>query len=303
MSVLEGRNMNKKSKKQRPVYRVFANDEGQAFLRLEPANITVPIERPVTLKKLEQAKAEAINRRNTFEDVQQEQRQLTTDPRRAETEKEIEVALKPLLKGPWLGRAEYATSYFLRRISVFWGALVLIAILYKLVQYSSEHFPEAAHRFVLGLFLIGLTSALIVIGTEESRKKYRKIIIGLFGPYGMLVLPCLLLVTASVVLASITFRLYTRGLVALETCSGRPVTEAGLLDFFMWHFVNIVPTLQVTKLWRWGEPYCYTQSRIGLLIFVFQLLVVIPSFNTIRFYWKNRHTSGFVYDPAWNPNE
>ena len=110
MSVLEGRNMNKKSKKQRPVYRVFANDEGQAFLRLEPANITVPIERPVTLKKLEQAKAEAINRRNTFEDVQQEQRQLTTDPRRAETEREIEVALKPMRKGPWLGRAEYATS-------------------------------------------------------------------------------------------------------------------------------------------------------------------------------------------------
>jgi len=113
----------------------------------------------------------------------------------------------------------------------------------------------------------------------------------------------LLLVTAGAVLASITFRLFNRGYVQLQECSGRSVAEAGLLDFFMWHFLNIVPLLQLNSLLRWKEPYCFQQGRVGLMILAFQALVVIPSFNTIRFYWKNRKTPReFIYDPHWQPD-
>lgn len=295
--------MTKKLRKRRSFYRVFADDEGSAFLKLEPAGITVKLKRPVTAKNLEAAKAEAMRLRLDQLEAEVTQISEATDPRRIEAQKEIEVALNPMRKGPWLSRFDYTASHLKLHIITVLGSLVLIALAYKGVQASSERLPVWLHAVVLVLYVLALARLLSIIGTEENRLKYHKAVNVWLGPRGMLVLPCFLLVTAGAVLASITFRLYNRGSISLETCSGRAVTEAGLLDFFMWHFVNIVPTLQLTKLWRWGEPYCYTQSRVGLLIFVFQLLVVIPSFNTVRFYWKHRKSPPeYVYDPNWNPD-
>jgi len=47
---------------------------------------------------------------------------------------------------------------------------------------------------------------------------------------------------------------------------------------------------------------------VGLLILLFQALVVIPSINTVLYYWKNRHvltapTFDYVYEPGWEPGE
>jgi hypothetical protein len=106
------------------------------------------------------------------------------------------------------------------------------------------------------------------------------------------------------VFASFTFFLHKHGRVMLEQCSGRPVTEGSLLDFYMWHFLKLVPLLQINETLKWKEPLCYSQARIGFLILLFQGLVVLPSINTLRFYWKNRQTLNkdyveYVYDPEW----
>lgn len=294
--------MASKPKKRRTSYRVFADDEGEVFLARKPDGPVIAVKRPVTADTLNEAKARAIDAWMEGEDAEAAKKLKAIGPTRAEAQKEIEAALDPIRKGRWLHRLDHTASYFLIRALTVFFTLVLIALAYKGVQLSSERLPEPLHILVLCIYVFALGFLLRLIGTEDNREKYRRQIIAWLGPRGMLVLPCLLLVTAGAVMASITFRLYNRGLITLDTCSGRPVTEAGLLDFYMWHFVNIVPTLQLTKLWRWGEPYCYTQSRVGLLIFAFQLLVVIPSFNTIRFYWKHRKTPAeFIYDPYWTP--
>ncbi|MFZ0062712.1 MAG: hypothetical protein WAL47_11805 [Pyrinomonadaceae bacterium] len=293
--------MTDKPKKRRSFFRVFADDVGKVFLRLEPAGIRVEVERPVTPNKLEQAKTEALNERIKREDEEAAKASATVDPNRTKAQQEIEEAIDPIRKGPWLAKLTYASGQLMLRLFLIFISLLAIAGAYKGIQYSSEHFPEWLHGIILAIYIIVLAGLLWAIGTEENRVKHRKFVLVWFGIYGMLVLPCFLLVTTGAVLASITFRLYNNGSIALETCTGRIVTEAGLLDFFMWHFVNIIPTLQITKLWRWGEPYCYSQSRVGLLIFIFQLLVVIPSFNTIRFYWKHRYRPDFVHDPDWRP--
>ena len=293
--------MTDKPKKRRSFYRVFADDVGKVFLRLEPAGIDVEIPRPVTPNKLEEAKTKAINERIEREDREAEKRLATVNQDHTKAQEEIKAAVDPIRNGPWLAKLSYGTGQILLRLFLVLVSLMAIAGAYKGIQYSSEHFPNWLHGIVLAIYLVVLAGLMWTIGTEENRMKHRKFVLVWFGIYGMIVLPCFLLVTTGAVLASIAFRLYNNGLIALETCAGRTVTEAGLLDFFMWHFVNIVPTLQVTKLWRWGEPYCYSQSRVGLLIFVFQLLVVIPSFNTIRFYWKHRYRPEFIYDPDWRP--
>ncbi|HKR61080.1 MAG TPA: hypothetical protein VJS64_15275 [Pyrinomonadaceae bacterium] len=291
----------KRKKIRRLLFRVFASEKGEVFLQLESGGPVVLVARPVTSGKLDEAKKDVIERAVA---------ELRTDvaakpgisPERQQAHKEIEAALDPIRKGRWLSRAEYVVNYLIIRGFTFLFSLVLITFAYKGVTYSSEHFPEKAHFVVLGVFILGLAFLVWLIGTEENRIKYHSRVKDLFGPRGMLVLPIALLGTASSVMASLTFRLYSHGKIALETCSGRAVTEAGLMDFYVWHFFNIVPLLQLNNLIRWGEPYCYKQSRVGFLILVFQLLVVIPSFNAIRFFWRNRKIpSDYVFDPHWRP--
>lgn len=269
-----------------PVFRVFADHQGKVYLAMGSGPIIVEVDRPVSSKNLDRARKEL----------------LLIAKKRAKANKEIEAVLEPRHRGRWLDKLESATWGFVYRCLTILISLVLIAAAYKGVEYSSEHFPEQLHIAVLCFYVVGLAFLITLIGTEENRLKYQRQILVWLGPRGMLVLPILLLGTAGSVMASITFRLHQRGSVILEMCSGRPITEAGLLDFYMWHFMNLVPLLQLNILLRWGEPYCYKQSRVGFLILAFQLFVVIPSFNTIRFYWKHRQTPPeYVYDPHWNP--
>jgi hypothetical protein len=93
------------------------------------------------------------------------------------------------------------------------------------------------------------------------------------------------------VFASFTSFLYQHELVVLTPCpeSPRAVSEEALLDFYMWHFTKLVPLLNLNDTLKWPEPLCYAQSRIGLLILLFQGLVVLPAIAAVRFYWHNRH--------------
>ncbi len=283
-------------------YRVFADDTGDVYLIHEPTDTRIRVERPVTSETLAEAKRKATQTRTQQEQVEATERLETIDKSQAKAQEEIELALYPLQRGSWLTRLSHASGQVVFHLIAALLYLGVIVGVYKGLQYSSENFPELIHRGIIFLTLCVIAGLLYVISTEENRIRHQEFVLVYFGIYGMFVLPCFLLVTTGAVLASITFRLYNSGSIALDMCSGRAVSEAGLLDFYMWHFINIIPTLELTKLWRWGEPYCFTQSRVGLLIFVFQLFVVIPSFNTIRFFWKHRHLPGYAYDPDWNPS-
>jgi hypothetical protein len=294
----------KRRKTRRPRFRIFADPQGEVSLQLESGGQRVPVGRPVTSDTLNSAKETLIERLLEENWNELQAKDPTATPQRQQAHKEIEAALDPIMKGRWLNRAEYLINFVIIRGATILMSLILIAFSYKGVTYSSKHFPEKLHFVVLSIFVLGLAYLVSIIATEENRLKYHDVVRKLFGPNGMLVLPLALLGTASSVLASLTFRLYSYGKVALETCSGRAVTEEGLMDFYVWHFFNIVPLLQLNNLIRWGEPYCYKQSRVGWLILAFQLLVVIPSFNAIRFYWRNRKTpSDFVFDRNWKPEQ
>ena len=288
----------KQKRRSAPVFRVYADDGGQVFVQLVSGGTVgekVAVESPVTEEKL------AAARKELLDELKEKQKALSES--RVKANKEIEAALYPLRKGRWLKRLDYGSNYIMAGGLKIYVALAIIVLAYKAIQYSSAHFPEPVHFVILAVFMLGLVISIYCIGTEANRKKYQDSIKRLLGPDGMLILPLLLLVTAGSVLSSITFRLFSHGYVQLQECSGRAVAEAGLLDFFMWHFLNIVPLLQLNSLLRWKEPYCFQQGRVGFMILAFQAFVVIPSFNTIRFYWKNRKTTReFVYDPHWQPD-
>jgi len=277
------------------VFRVFADASGRVFLTNKAGAPLVEVGRPVSEATLEKAKLELlITERNLAA------AELT--PERAAANKEIATTINPLKSARWFKRLNYGSSYFLTQAMTALSSVLLVAASYKGIQYSSQHFPEWLHFIVLGLYVVFLVFILYSTSTEENRFKHHSKVKAWFGPHGMLVLPLTLIFAAAGVLASILFRLHQRGLIALETCSGREVNEGGLMDFAVWHFLNIVPSLQLTNLLRRAEPYCYKQTRIGVLIAAFQVLVIIPCFNMIRFYWKHGgNPSEYVFDPYWKP--
>jgi len=86
------------------------------------------------------------------------------------------------------------------------------------------------------------------------------------------------------------------------------VAAGSLTDFYMWHFIKLVPLVKINEVLKLSEPVCYTQKRVGVMILLFQALVVIPSINTVLYYWKNRATIkarpfDFVFEAEWEPGK
>ena len=288
------------------VLRVFSDNKGKVHLLWEPGNKRVDVTRPVTRDTLDEARNKLLSA-SVQEAAVEPAKQKVPGEKRAKANREIEVALFPLRKGSLLTRADYLFRLIFQGLFAILIVLAFTSLVYKSVQYSSEHLPEWLHLVVLSLVALALAYLVYMIATEENRLSDLARIKKLFGPRGLLVLPFLILVVAGSVFASFTFFLYKHGWVTLEPCAGHPVAEGSLLDFYMWHFLKLVPLLKINETLKWNEPLCYSQGRIGFLILLFQGLVVLPSINTIRFYWKNRQTLNrdyveYAYEPEWTPS-
>lgn len=289
------------------VFRVFSDNEGKVYLLWEPGNKQVKVRRPVTRDTLDEAQDKLLSASSQEAVVEQPAREEALDEKRAEANCEIEATLFPLRKGSLFARAGHVFRLIFQGLIAIFLLLAFTSVAYKSVQYSSENLPEWLHLVVLGLYAFVLAYLVFLIATEENRLSDLARIKRWFGPRGLLVLPFLILIVAGSVFASFTFTLHKHGRVILEPCAGRPVTEASLLDFYMWHFLKLVPLLQINETLKSKEPLCYSQGRIGFLILLFQGFVVLPSINTIRFYWKNRQTLNrdyveYVFDAEWTPS-
>jgi hypothetical protein len=308
--------MSDSSKKDSPTlfFRVYTKPDGKAYLLYEPGNQEVEINPPVNKENLEEAKSRLIVQSSSaLEDERKAERErlegcdeATVTPQQL-AHRQIRKSLEP-------EKLHFFESIKHSFVSVQQGLFALLAIwllislFYKGVDLSEHYLPEAAHLFVLVLYVIGLGLCIYLMATDEKRRQETKRIRDWFGPRGMLVLPCLTLVTAAAVFGSITLSLHRHGLVSFQECAGRPVAAGSLTDFYMWHFMKLVPLVKINEVLKLNEPLCYSQKRVGLLILLFQALVVIPSINTVLYYWKNRHVLtaplvDYVYEPGWEPGE
>jgi hypothetical protein len=295
--------MDQKAKRPKElIFRVFADAHGKVFLMNKSGSAQVEVGLPVSKKTLAEAKNQLIDVEYNLLQSKRSELEAEITPAQKTAQDMIAETIDPIRRARWFKKLNYGSSYFLTQAMTFLTSALLVAASYKGVQYSSEHFPEWLHFIVLGLYIATLVFLLYMNSSEENRIKHHPKVKAWFGPHGMLVLPLTLIFAAAGVLASILFRLHQRGLIVLETCSGREVNEGGLMDFAVWHFLNIVPSLQLTSLLRRAEPYCYRQTRIGVMIAAFQVLVIIPCFNMIRFYWKHRgNPAEYLFHPYWKP--
>ena len=288
--------------------RVYSKPDGKTFLLFESANQEVEINAPITRENIEEARRRLIvQTRNAFE-LEREQLEgndeASATPQQ-QANRQIRNALEPRPKS-YLEKLKQGSLSVHQALIALMAIWVMVAVFYKGVELSQEHLPEKLHFVVLALYLFGIALCIYLMATDKKRRKENDRIQYWFGPRGMLVLPCLTLVSAAAVFASITLSLHRHGLVALQECTGRPVSSGSLTDFYMWHFMKLVPLVKINELLKLNEPLCYSQKRIGLFILIFQTLVVIPSINTVLYYWKNRHILAappydYRYEAGWEP--
>ena len=288
--------------------RLYTDKDGKIFLLHEGLNQSVEVTPPICEQNLKQAQYQLVNASKAAHKLEVE-RLEGSDEATATPQQKANRSIKEILGPKPRGPLSYAGSKLLFGFEIFFGAALVLSSIYffsRGVAWSQDHLPEYLHWVVLALYSTAITLCVYLMITGKKRREERERIKVLFGRQGMLTLPALTLLTAPAVLASITLSLHRHGWVVFQECTGRPVEARTLTDFYMWHFLKLVPFLKINEVMKLGEPLCYSQKRVGVLILIFQALVVIPSINTVLHYWKHRRELSapeldYHFEAGWEP--
>lgn len=140
-----------------------------------------------------------------------------------------------------------------------------------------------------GLILGG---ALILIFTKSGRKRmFEKLReIGSFAP---VVYSLNVLMIAVMYFSTVTYIFVNNGRLSLivpperEHWLADPMFLYGALqDFFVWHFLDDIPLLQVNQTLRWKEPLTYSSPAVGIILLMFKITVIVPVTAAFVAYWK-----------------
>ena len=245
-------------------FRLYTEPNGKVFLLHEPLDLRVEVESKVdkvnsngdlvdsTIDKqcLEKAKQELRNQVETAQYAKLEQLVGKDEASATPEQKANREIVKALESESWfrslraLGRS---IGLLVARLFILAFSLWVIALIYKGVALSEEHLPEFLHWIVLALYLSFLAFCIDMMLTDERREKFKQRIIKWFGPSGLLLMPGVTVTSAAAVFASITSSLYKHGFVSIQDCAGRALDSGSLTDFYMWHFLKLVPSSKSMK--------------------------------------------------------
>ena len=143
-----------------------------------------------------------------------------------------------------------------------------------------------------------LAVGLFVIGRVERRKAVfeRLEVFGSLAPalfsFNILMISILFFATASHLLVD-------QGQLEFIPTGGRFPSNGALADFYLWHFMDSVPLLDVNETLRWEVPFTYESASIGWILLLFKFAVIVPVVGAFGGYWKHRQEG--VEAPAEPP--
>lgn len=169
-----------------------------------------------------------------------------------------------------------------------WFILTIASLGYLGIRKSSEALPLLLHVPILAAATALVLWGVAVLSRSDLRTRHAEGLRIWFGPNALIVLPVGILVTATSIFASVTALLLDRWPHLLESPTGDRITEGVIADFFLWHFLDLVPVLDIPETLRWDPPLDYTSGWTGLLILLFQGAVVVPMIQVVRAYLAQR---------------
>lgn len=104
------------------------------------------------------------------------------------------------------------------------------------------------------------------------------------------------LAAAVAVFASLTLLLAERDAVTITNWAAVDNPAGSSIAFFLWHFFDAVPLLDLTDTLRWREPLSYRDPWMGAIVVLFKLVVIVPVIAAIRSAWRSADS-----EPAAEP--
>jgi hypothetical protein len=170
---------------------------------------------------------------------------------------------------------------------LFFAALILLVLAPFLVarivlQWSSTSIPVLLHWALVSFFFVILVFWAWLISGERGDSLFTALYAhGIKWP---VLYAIALLVFSLPCFSALTVTLARVGLV----CFQPPIPDAdtaiaSVQDFYLWHFMDSIPGLDIPRTLRWDNPYLYTDRLSGWILLTFKLTVILPvigSFTT-----------------------
>ena len=156
------------------------------------------------------------------------------------------------------------------------------------LEWSQNYLPLGLHLFVIGFWaLVSLLWVRIISGEFGKEMFIESYVNGILWP--PFVYSISLLVMAASVFASISVTLQRCGYAKFEP--PLPNDLSPVVDFYMWHFVNLIPGLGIPETLRWTQPYQYSDHLSGAVLLIFKIAVILPAIASFKLWHDVRKTA------------
>jgi len=153
---------------------------------------------------------------------------------------------------------------------------------YALLHWTATSLPLAVQAMIFCSF----ASLLPVFLLESGRRWALKFWARAEGPYAALGLLPGLIVTLTSLFSSFTYVLRSHHVIQLQVVSGTQPTVDNISMFYLWHFLNSVPLLDVTSTLRWTNPIEYQDVGTGALVLCYKAAVIVPITAMLVVFWR-----------------
>ena len=141
------------------------------------------------------------------------------------------------------------------------------------LEWSQHYLPLGLHLLVVTFWASVVFLWVRIISGEFGKEMFIESYVNgiLWPPF---VYSISLLVMAASVFASISVTLQRCGYATFEP--PLPNNLSAVVDFYMWHFVNLIPGLGIPETLRWTQPYQYSDHLSGAVLLTFKIAVILP---------------------------
>jgi hypothetical protein len=187
----------------------------------------------------------------------------------------------------WEASAERVQRGFFNLI----GFAFIASVLALLLDAVAEHTPLSVQIAALTVFGMAISWLFWGLAAEHRRARIfdalSEVDVGLIGRVQPIMFLMFVLIMVVAYFSAFTFVLYDHGAFELRTAGGHPVAHAGQLgDFYLWHFLDIVPALEINKTLGTHAPVTYTAHGVGWLLLLFKIIGVFFIVQGFIAAWK-----------------
>lgn len=163
-------------------------------------------------------------------------------------------------------------------LSLLLACFVLMVSLgyYALLHIIATEMPAV----IQGIFYAFLGGAALTLGAMASTARGRQLLSEQFQvPHNPYVYPGLLVTLITLMTSlfgSVSFALQRLGVIHFHAANGARPNVDTLMGFYLWHFFDTLPVLQVTTTLHWATPVKDYDRAAGVLLILYTITVIVP---------------------------